>query len=137
MIIVVLLEEVVPHHKPRPRSIFAKHMRGQVTRFEKFMKTWREGAAFDYHGVYEEGVEAAVAAYDLLKRYNLKRYNRVWKSVMQEVHNLAESHRTALDKFRSPKPHYNLPKFVLQKVEWFASLSCSLCNTNARLYCNV
>ncbi len=62
MIFIVVLEVLVPHHKPRPRLIFAKHMRGQVTRFEKFMKTWREGAAFDYHGVYEEGVEAAVAA---------------------------------------------------------------------------
>ncbi|CAD7964673.1 unnamed protein product [Amoebophrya sp. A120] len=56
--------------------------------------------------------------YDLLKRYNLERYNRVWKYVMQEMHDhdLANSHRTAHDKFRSPKPHYKLAKFVLQKV---------------------
>ncbi len=61
---------------------------------------------------------------------------KTWKSVVQEVHYLPNADtRIAHDKFRrSPKPHYNLAKFVLQKVECCPSLSCSLCDAKSRLY---
>ncbi len=56
---------------------------------------------------------------------------------MQGVHDLPYSHRIAHDKLWSADPHKDLAKFVLQKVERCASLSCSSCNTEPGFYCNV
>ncbi|CAD7954331.1 unnamed protein product [Amoebophrya sp. A120] len=50
--------------------------------------------------------EADRDGYNSLRRYNLKGYKRIWRSVMQKVHNLAYSQqRIAHDKFWSSKPH--------------------------------